>query len=87
MLTLREERRLKMFENRVLKRILKPKSGEVPGERRKLHNEEINDLYSSPNIIRVTKSRKVEWVGHVARIDHRRGAYSFLVGKPERKRP
>jgi hypothetical protein len=74
-----------VFENRVLRRTLKPMSSEATGEWRKLHNEELSSLYSSPNIIRVIKSRRMEWVGHVARIDERRYAYRFLVGKPEGK--
>ena len=65
---MREERRLRVFENRVLRRIFGPKRDEVTGEWRKLHNEELNDLYSSPNIIRVVKSRRIRWAGHVARI-------------------
>jgi hypothetical protein len=64
--TLREEQRLRVFENRVLRRIFGPKRDEVTGEWRRLHNEELNDLYSSPNIIRVTKSRRMRWAGHVA---------------------
>jgi len=86
-LTLREERRLKLFENRVLKRIFGPKRGEVTGQWRKLHNEDLTDLYSSPNIIRVIKSRLMRWAGHVARMEERLGAYRIFVGKPERKRP
>jgi hypothetical protein len=72
-LTFREECRLRVFENRVLRRIFGPKRDEVAGEWRKLHNEELNDLYSSPNIVRVIKSRKMRWAGHVPRIDERRG--------------
>jgi len=67
-LTLREERRLRMFENRVLRRVFGPKREEVTGEWRKLHNEELNDLYSLPNIMRVVKSRRMRWAGHVARM-------------------
>jgi len=59
----------------------------VTGERRKLHNEELNDLYCSPNIVRVVKWRRMRWTGHVERMGERRGVYSVLVGKPERKRP
>ena len=66
-LILREELRLRVFENRVLMRILEPKRDEVTGEWRKLHNEELNDLYSSTNIVRVIKSRRLIWAGHVAR--------------------
>jgi hypothetical protein len=73
----------------MLKRILGPKRDEVSGEWRKLHtcNEALNDLYSSPNIIRVIKSRKMRWAGHVARMGERRGVYRVLVGKLEGKRP
>jgi len=67
-LTLREERRLRVFENRMLRRIFGPKRNEVTGEWRKLHNEELNDLYSSHNIVRVLKSRRMRWAGHVARM-------------------
>ena len=86
-LTLREERRLRVFENRVLRRIFGPKWNEVTGKWRKLHNEELNDLYSSPNIFRVIKSRRIRWAGHVARMRERRGVYRVLVGNPEGKRP
>ena len=74
-----------MFENRVL-RIFEPKRDKVTGEWRTIHNEELNDLYSSPNIIRVIKSRRMRWAGHVARMGERRGVYRVLVGKPEGKR-
>jgi hypothetical protein len=73
-LTLREECRLKVFENRVLRRIFVPKSDEVRGEWRRLHNEGVYALYSSPNIIRVIKSRRLRWAGHVARMGESRGA-------------
>ena len=76
-----------VFENRVLKRIFGPKKDEVRGEWRKLHNEELNGLYSSPNIVRVIKSRRMRWAGHVARMVEGRGVYRVLVGKPEGKRP
>ena len=68
-------------------RIFGPKRDEVTGEWRKLHNEELNDLYCSPSIVRVIKSRRMRWVGHVARIGERRGLYMVLVGKREGKRP
>jgi hypothetical protein len=86
-LTLREENRLRVFENRVLRRIYGPKSDEVIGGWRKLHNEELHNLYCSPSIIRITKLRRMRWVGHVARMGEKRNAYKILVGKPEGKRP
>jgi hypothetical protein len=70
---LREERRLRVFENRLLRRISRPKRDEVTGARRKLHNEEFHDLYSSPTIVRVIKSRIMRWAGHVAHIGEGRG--------------
>jgi hypothetical protein len=76
-----------MFENRMLRRIFEPKRDEVTGEWRKLHNEEQNGLYSLPNIVRVIKSRRLRWAGHVARMREGRGVYSVLVGKPEGKIP
>jgi hypothetical protein len=76
-----------VFENRVLRRIFGPKRDEVTGEWRKLHNEEIRDLYSSPSIIRVIKSRRMRWAGHVARMSEKRNTYRLLVRKPEGKRP
>jgi hypothetical protein len=85
--TLREEHRLRVLENRVLRRIFEPKRDEVTGEWRRLHKEELNELYSSPNIIRVIKSRRMRWVGHVARMEERRGAYRSLVERPEGRRP
>jgi hypothetical protein len=84
---LREERRLKVFENRALRRIFRGKRDEVTWEWRKLHNEEINDLYSSPSIVRVMESRRTRWAGDVARMGERRGVYSVLVWKPEGKGP
>jgi hypothetical protein len=84
-LTLREKRRLRAFENRVLRRIFGPKRDEVTGEWRKLHNEKLNDLYSSSTIVRVIKQRKMRWAGHVARMGERRGVYRVLVGKTLRK--
>ena len=86
-LTLTEERRLKVYENRVMRRTFGPKRDQVTGEWRKLHNEELNDLYCSPNIVRVIKSRRMRWVGHVARLWERRGAYRVLMKNPEIKRP
>jgi hypothetical protein len=76
-----------VFENRVLRRIFVPKRDEVKGEWRKLHNEELNDLYCSPNIFRVIKLRKMRLEGHVARKGESRSVYSVWVGKPEGKRP
>jgi hypothetical protein len=84
---LREECRLRVFENRVRRRRFGPKRDEVPGEWRRLHNKELYALYSSPNIIRVIKSRRLRWAEHVARMGERRGAYKALVGKPEGRRP
>jgi hypothetical protein len=83
-LTLREESKLRVFENMVLRRIFGPRRDE---EWRRLHNEELNDLYSSPNIMRVIKSRRMRWAGHVARMGEERGVYRVLVGKPEGRRP
>jgi hypothetical protein len=71
----------------VLRRIFGPKRDEVTGEWRKLHNKELLDLYSSPSIIRIFKSRRMRWAGHVARMGEKRNAYKLLVGKPEGKRP
>ena len=80
-LTLREERRLRVFENRVLKRLFGPKRDEVTEEWRKLHNEELWDLNSLPNILRVVKSRRMRWAGHVARMGEGRGVHRVLVGE------
>ena len=73
---------MRVFENRVLRRIFWPKRDEVTGEWRKLHNEELNDLYSSPNFIRVIKLKRMRWTGHVACMMERRGAYVLLIGNP-----
>jgi hypothetical protein len=86
-LTLREECRLRVFENRVLRKIFGPKRDEVTGNWRRLHNKELYALYSSPNIIRVMKSRRLRWAGNVARRGERRGAYRALVGTREGRRP
>ena len=86
-LTRREERKLRVFENRVLRRIFASRRDEVMGEWRRLHNEELNDLYSSPNIVRVIKLRRMRWAGHVARMGEEMVVYRVLVGKPEGRRP
>ncbi|KAJ4448683.1 hypothetical protein ANN_00073 [Periplaneta americana] len=86
-LTLREEHRLKVFENKVLRKIFGAKRDEVTGEWRKLHNAELHTLYSSPDIIRNIKSRRLRWAGHVAHMGESRNAYRVLVGRPEGKRP
>jgi hypothetical protein len=86
-LTLKEECQLRVFENRVLRRIFGPKRNGVTGEWRRLHNKELYALYSSPNIIRVIKSTRLRWAGHVARMRERRGAYRDLVRNPEGRRP
>jgi hypothetical protein len=80
-----EEHRLRVFENRVFRRIFGPKR-EEDGSWRKLHNDEFHDLYSSPNIVRMIKSRRMRWAGHVARMKEGRGVYRVLVGRPEGKR-
>ena len=81
--TLREGRRLRVYENRVLGRIFGPKRDEVTGEWRKIPNEELHDLYCSPSNIRVIKSRRMRWAEHVERMGERRGVYGVLAGKPE----
>jgi hypothetical protein len=86
-LTLREEYRLRVFDNRVLRRIFGSKRDEVIGEWRKLNNEELRDMYSSSSIITIITSRRMRWEGHVARMRDKRNAYRLLVGKPEGKRP
>jgi hypothetical protein len=82
-----EEHRLRVFENRVLTRIFGPKRDEVTGEWRKMHNEELHILYSSPNIIRQIKSRRMRWAGHVACMGEEKNVYRVLMGKPKGKRP
>jgi hypothetical protein len=77
---------VRVFNNRVLRRIFGPKWDEATGEWRRLHNEELNDLYSSPNIIPVIKSRRMQWAGPVALMREKRGAYRILVGRPEGRR-
>jgi len=83
---LREERRLRVFENRVLRRKFGPKRDKVTGERKKLYNEELNVVYSSPNTVRVIKSRRISWAVDEARMGEGRGVYRVLVGKPGGKR-
>ena len=85
--TLREKHRLRVFENKVLRKIFGAKKDEITGEWRKLHMAELHALYSSPNIIRSINSRRLRWAGHVARMEQSRNAYRVLEGKPEGKRP
>jgi len=87
LLTFREDCRLKAFENRVVRRIFGSKRNGLTREWRRLHNEELHNLYCSPNIIQVIESRRMRWVGHVACMVERRGVYGVLVGRPEGKRP
>jgi hypothetical protein len=86
-LAMRVEHQQRVFENKVLRRIFGPKRDEVTGGWRKLHNEELYNLYSSPSIIRIIKSRRIKWAGHVARMGEKRNVYRLLVGEPEGKRP
>jgi hypothetical protein len=86
-LTVREEHKLRVFRNRLLRRIFGPKRDRVTGGWRKLHNEELHNLYSSPSIIRIIKLRRMRWAGHVARMGEKRNMYRLLVRKPEGKRP
>jgi len=79
--------KLRVFDNMVLRRIFGPRRDEVTGEWRRLHNEELNNLYSSLNIVRVIKSRRMRWFGHVVRMGEERGVYRVLVGKPDGRRP
>jgi hypothetical protein len=80
---IREEHKLRVFENRVPRRIFGPKRDGVTGGCRKLHNEELQDLYSSPNVIRIIKSRRLRWAEHVARMGEKRNMYRLLAGEPE----
>jgi hypothetical protein len=86
-LTVREEHKLRVFENRVLRRIFGPKRDGMTGGWRKLYNEELHNLYSSSSIIRIIKSRRMRWAGHVARMGEKRNVYRLSVGKPEGRRP
>jgi hypothetical protein len=86
-LTLRNEHRLRAFENKILRRIFGPKRDGVTAGWRKLHNEELHDIYCSPSIIRIIKSSRMRWAGHVARMGEKKNVYRLLVGKPEGKRP
>jgi len=86
-LTLREEKKLRVFENKMMRRIFGPRRDEVTRDWRRSHNEELIDLYSAPNNVRVIKSRRMRWAGHVVRMSEERGVYRVLVGKPEGKRP
>jgi hypothetical protein len=86
-LTLKEEHRMSMFENRVLRRIFGPKRDDVTGDWRKLHNEKFHNLYSSLNKNRMIKSKRMRWAGHAAQMGKTRNPYKILVGKPEGKRP
>ena len=84
---MREEKKLRVFKSMVLRRIFGPRRDKVSREWMRLHNEELNDLYFSPNIVRVIKSRRMRWAGHVARMGQERGVYGVLLGKPEGRRP
>jgi hypothetical protein len=86
-LAVREEYKLRVFENRVMRKIFGPMRDGVTRGWRKLHNEELHNLHSSPSIIRIIKSRRMRWAGHVARMGEKRNVYSLLVGKPEGRRP
>jgi hypothetical protein len=85
-LNIKNEHRLWVFENRVLRRIFGPRRDEVTGDWRKLHSEELHNFYSSPNIIRMIKSRRMRWAGHIGRMGETRNAYRILVGKQEKNR-
>ena len=85
--TLANEHKLRVFENKVLRKIYGPKRDEITGEWRRLHNEELQGLYVSPDIIRIMKSQRLRWAGHVARMGEKQRLYSIVVGKPEEKKP
>jgi hypothetical protein len=85
-LIIKEEHRLRVFENRMLRRIFGPRRDDVTGGRRKLHNEELHGLYSSTSIIRIIKSRRMRWAGNVSQMGGKRYVYRLFVGKPEEKR-
>ena len=84
---MREERQLRVFENMVLRRIFGPRRNEVTGDCRRLHHEELNDSYCSPNIVRMIKLRRMRWAGHMACMGEERGMYRVLLVKPEGRRP
>ena len=84
---MREEKRLQVFENKVLRKIFGPRRDDQTGECRRLHSSELHDLYGKPDIIRIVKSHRLRWAGHVTRMVNERGAWKLLVGKPEGKRP
>ena len=85
--TLADEHKLRVFENKGLRKIYGPKRDEMTGEWRRLHNEELHGLYDSPDVVRIMKSRRLRWAGYVARMGEKRRLYSIVVGKPEGKRP
>ena len=85
--TLADEQKLRVFENKVLRKIYGPKRDEMTGEWRRLHNEELHGLYDSPDVVRIMKSRRLRWSDHVARMREKRRLYSIVVRKPEGKRP
>ena len=85
--TVADEQKLRVFENKILRKIYGPKRDEMTGEWRRLHNEELHGLYDSPDVVKIMKSRRLRWAGHVARMGEKRRLYSTLVGKPEGKRP
>jgi len=83
---MREERKFRVYQSMMLRRIFRPRRDKVAGEWRRFHTEELNDLYPSPNFVRVIKSRRMRWAGHVAHMCEEKGVYRFLVGKPDGKR-